>query len=275
MFSMLSLDKNLNELFAPILQVSGMPSAWFFVAIIFFLLFIIFLIVAIKKSSTIHKLNKQISAQNEYILGLEASSDLPQIKMPEKGEFASIVFESDKEEKKRKKKAAESAKSKDAKQSNFADGNIAKNNQDIEDENELIAQSIDAHVPEINLAKEQAAPELNTDDVAAIVHNIVLQALSNSAEENNSAELKNAEEVKEAIAQARKQAGQSNSSGNNSAKNSSKAEKGTPISDKNSSFTEQEKEVQRILAKILVTNKDNNDPSKGEISDLDKNIPAV
>ena len=267
MFSMLSLDENLNELFAPILQASGMSSAWFFVAIIFLLLFIIFLIVAIKKSSTIHKLNKQIAAQNEYILGLEASSDLPQIKMPEKGEFASIVFESDKEEKKRKKKAEAKAKAK-AKESKSSNGTnsskTAKNKQEAEDENELIAQSIDAHVPEINLAKEQAASSLNTDDVAAIVHNIVLQALSNSAEENNLSELKNADEVKEAIAQARKKA-----------KNSSKAANAEPESDKNSSLTEQEKEVQRILAKILVTNKDNNDPSKGEISDLDKNIPAV
>ncbi len=265
MFSMLSLDENLNELFAPILQASGMSSAWFFVAIIFLLLFIIFLIVAIKKSSTIHKLNKQIAAQNEYILGLEASSDLPQIKMPEKGEFASIVFESDKEEKKRKKKAEAKAKAKESKPSNGTNSSkTAKNKQEAEDENELIAQSIDAHVPEINLAKEQAASSLNTDDVAAIVHNIVLQALSNSAEENNLSELKNADEVKEAIAQARKKA-----------KNSSKAANAEPESDKNSSLTEQEKEVQRILAKILVTNKDNNDPSKGEISDLDKNIPAV
>ena len=265
MFSMLSLDENLNELFAPILQASGMSSAWFFVAIIFLLLFIIFLIVAIKKSSTIHKLNKQIAAQNEYILGLEASSDLPQIKMPEKGEFASIVFESDKEEKKRKKKAEAKAKAKESKPSNGTNSSkTAKNKQEAEDENELIAQSIDAHVPEINLAKEQAASSLNTDDVAAIVHNIVLQALSNSAEENNLSELKNADEVKEAIAQARKKD-----------KNSSKAANAEPESDKNSSLTEQEKEVQRILAKILVTNKDNNDPSKGEISDLDKNIPAV
>lgn len=265
MFSMLSLDENLNELFAPILQASGMSSAWFFVAIIFLLLFIIFLIVAIKKSSTIHKLNKQIAAQNEYILGLEASSDLPQIKMPEKGEFASIVFESDKEEKKRKKKAEAKAKAKESKPSNGTNSSkTAKNKQEAEDENELIAQSIDAHVPEINLAKEQAASSLNTDDVAAIVHNIVLQALSNSAEENNLSELKNADEVKEAIAQARKKA-----------KNSSKAANAEPESDKNSSLTEQEKEVQRILAKILVTNKDNNDPSKSEISDLDKNIPAV
>ena len=270
MYIMQSLSENLDGLFAPILQATGIPSAWFFIAILFLILFVIFLVLVIVKFSTVRKLKKHIAAQDEYILGLEASSDLPQIKMPDKSEFSSIVFASDKERKKKKKKANKEEKKADKEEktdnnldTNASLKNIKSDEPDKQDESELVAKSIDAQVPEINLAKEKNKESLSSDDIAAIVHDIVLQSLSNSVEKNKSSELKNADDVKEAISNSRKQ---------ESVPGIKPQEEKSNVDDL---ISEQEKEVQRILAKILVSNKDNNDSQSNDHSQLDKSIPEV
>ena len=299
---MFTLEQNLNDLFAPVLQALGLSSAWFFLAVIFCILFIIFLVVTICKSRTIGKMKTHIKNQNEYITGLEASTDLPQIKMPEKGEFSSIVFASDKELKKKKKQ--QQKKEAENKQAASDQANIGEqvthNTEQKNDkykETESISESIDKQVPEINLAKESS--QKNSDDVATIVHDAILSALSGylgtDASSDISEKLSNASDVKAAIAKARKQAA-NKSSENKDSKDASAAAVTTSVTaaasevaattatsaenkasqkESDSESASQDLEVQKILAKILSSNKESSDTAKQDSSALDKSIPSV